>query len=286
MFGQQPETEREPSGNRPKKGSSSRFAEWVQTTQGIVSIIATVVTLIGGAGSAAFALYHHGQQPSPSPTPSPIITATTINPSPASPSPPPSPSPAPSPLDYFDQLAGSAQLTQALLTPGVLGTAAEVTRRGTNLSGLTAICGDLIPSGVQLTADDAIYDAQTKQSLEETVLEWDGPRDAAALITDDHVALDQTGGCSFSTDGKTIHWTGDYTGPVSSNCSNGQYIATQVSSEYPYVSGFEASVQCGRYTVTITILDGNGSSATQETANAYMDNAMARLQEAIGFGQS
>jgi hypothetical protein len=185
-------------------------------------------------------------------------------------------------MDHFDQPASSAQLKQALFSPGTLGVTAGIQTRGADLSGLTVICGDPLPSGAQLTAHEIIYDAQTEQALQESIVEWGSAGDAAALITDDHVALDQTGGCNFSTDGENIQWTGDYPGSVSSNCSIGQYVATQVSIENPYRSGFQVSVQCGRYTITTVILDFNGSTATQEMANVYMDNAMARLQAAIG----
>lgn len=299
MFGQQPNAEREPGGDDPNKGSRTRFAEWVQTTQGIVSIIATVITLLGGAASTVFALNHYSPQPSSSPTRSPTDTFTLPNPSPTSSSPPPpspsppkpptpSPTPSPSPTDYFNESANSTQLTRALLSPGVLGPTAYITDRGTGLSGLTAPCGDLIPNGSQGAAHEIVYDAQTSQKLEEAIIEWDSPRDAATLIANDHVALDQSGGCSFSAGGETFQWTGDHPGSVSSNCDDGQYIATQVSGEYPYgsgfaeESGFEAAVQCGRYTVTTVILDGNGYAATQWAANTYMNDAMAKLQEAIG----
>jgi hypothetical protein len=185
-------------------------------------------------------------------------------------------------VNYFIQPASSAQLTQALFYPGILGITAEISNRGTSLSGLTVICGDPIPSGAQLAAHEIIYDAQTEQTLEESIVEWDSAGDAAALIADDHVALDQSGGCNFSTDGENIQWTGDYPGSVPSNCSIGQYVATWVSEENPNGSGFLVSTQCGLYTITTAILNGNGSTATQETANVYMDNAMARLQAVIG----
>ncbi len=272
MSEQQSEAQREPTGNRPKKESGSRFTEWVQTTQGIVSIIATVITLIGGAASAAFAVYHRSLQPSPNPTSS----SSSPNSSTTSPGLPLSP------IDYFNQPANSAQLTQALSSPGILGSTAEVTNHGTDLSYLTGICGDSIPNGAQLTAHEIIYDAQTEQTLQDSTIEWGSSGYAAALITDDHVALDQTGGCNFSAGGENIQWTGDYPGSVPSNCNIGQYVATRVSIKNPYGSGFLVSVQCGRYTIAIAILDGNGSTVTQEMANVYMDNAMARLQAAIG----
>lgn len=272
MSEQQSEAKSQPSGTRAKKESGSRFAEWVQTTQGIVTIIATVITLIGGAASAAFAIYQHSPQPSPNPTPA----SSSPNPSTTS------PNLSLSPADYFNQPANSAQLTQALFSAGILGSTAEITIHGTGLSGLTGICGDLITNGAQLAAHEAIHDAQTEQTLQESIIQWNSSGAAAALITDDHAALDQTGGCNFSAGGENLKWTGDYPGSAPSNCGIGQYVATQLSIENPYGSGFLVSVQCGRYTIATTILDGSGSTATQEMADVYLDNAMARLQAAIG----
>ena len=218
--------------------------------------------------------------PSPSPTPTPSITITTPNPSPTS------PIPSPSPTYYFNQPANSAQLTQALLPPGVLGTAAIVSKYGTDLSSLVVICGGLIPSGAQLTAHEVIYDSQTEQTLEESIVEWDSSGDAATLIIDDHTALDQGSSCSFSVSAETIQWSGDDPGSAPQECGNSQYVATyvatQVSTQSPDSSGFQTVGQCGRYTITTAILDGNGSTATQEAADAYLDNSVARLQGAIG----
>jgi hypothetical protein len=125
----------------PEKASRSRFGEWVQTTQGIVSIIAGVVALIGGGTGVAIAAHHNSSPPSPNPTPS--ISITTSNPGPTS------SSTTPSTTGVFTKSATSVQLTQALLPVQALGTGATVRSSGTNLSGVVALCGDPLPSGAQ-----------------------------------------------------------------------------------------------------------------------------------------
>ena len=191
---------------------------------------------------------------------------------------PSSSSPAPSPTSVFAIPAIVAQLTQALLPVQALGTAAAVRSSGTNLSDVVALCGVPLPSGAQLTAYETLQDGQIGQYLEEIIVEWDNPGDAATLISNAHAALDHTGSCSYGPGGQKTEFTGDYQGSAPQECDNGGYVATRVSIQSPLLSGFSASAQCGSYTISVLILGGAGTNATQQAADSYLNSAVERLR--------
>jgi hypothetical protein len=76
MAGPSPGSQRE----SPEKESRSRIGAWVQTTQGIISIIAGIVAVLGATGIAFAA---HYSQPLVSPAPTLSIPAATSSPSPS-----------------------------------------------------------------------------------------------------------------------------------------------------------------------------------------------------------
>ena len=197
---------------------------------------------------------------------------------PASPSTGPT-SPAAAPP--FTQTASTAQLTRALLPAQALDAGATVTNSGTDLADVVALCGDPLPGGARLTAYETLQDSQAGQYLEDYLIEWDNPGDAAVLISNDHAALDKTGRCSYGSVGQRIQFAGDEAGSVPQECGRGQYVATQVSIPSGSLSGFHASAQCGLYTISVTIFGGAGSAVNHETADEYLSSAVGRLQQAL-----
>lgn len=147
---------------------------------------------------------------------------------------------------------------------------------------MVGLCGDTLPGGARLTAYETLQDAQTGQYLEEFIIEWDSPRDAAVLISNDHAALDKTGSCSYGSGGQRVEFAGDEAGSAPQECGNGQYVATQVSIPSVPLSGSHASARCGLYTISVTILGGAGSTVNHETADGYLSGAVGRLQETLG----
>jgi Zn-dependent protease with chaperone function len=198
---------------------------------------------------------------------------------PASPSTGPT-SPAAAPP--FTQTASTAQLTGALFPAQALDLGATVTNSGTSLADVVALCGDPLPGGARLTAYETLQDSQAGQYLEDYLIEWDNPGDAAVLISNDHAALDKTGRCSYGSGGQRIEFAGDEAGSAPQECGGGQYVATQVSIPSASLSGFHASAQCGRYTISVTVFGGAGSAINHETADEYLSRAVARLQQALG----
>jgi Zn-dependent protease with chaperone function len=198
---------------------------------------------------------------------------------PASPSTGPT-SPAAAPP--FTQTASTAQLTEALLPAQALDAGATVRSAGTDLADVVALCGDPLPGGARLTAYETLQDSQAEQYLEEFIIEWDNPKDAAVLISNDHATLDKTGSCSYGSGGQRIEFTGDEAGAAPRECGNGQYVATQLSIPSGSLSGFHASAQCGLYTISVTVFGGPGSTVNHETADAYLSSAVGRLQQNLG----
>jgi hypothetical protein len=198
---------------------------------------------------------------------------------PASPSTGPT-SPAAAPP--FAQTASTAQLTRALFPAQALDLGATVTNSGTSLADVVALCGDPLPGGARLTAYETLQDSQAGQYLEDYLIEWDNPGDAAVLISNDHAALDKTVRCSYGSGGQRIEFAGDEAGSAPQECDGGQYVATQVSIPSASLSGFHASAQCGRYTISVTVFGGAGSVINHETADEYLSRAVARLQQALG----
>ena len=182
----------------------------------------------------------------------------------------------------FTRIASTAQLTRALLPAQELGPGAAVRNSGTDLADVVALCGDPLPGGARLTAYETLQDGQTGQFLEEFIIEWDNPGDAAVLIRNDHAALDKTGSCSYGSGEQRLEFAGDEPGSVPQECGNGQYVATQVS--YPSVPlpGFHASAQCGLYTISVTIFGRAGPAVNHETADGYLNSAVGRLQKNLG----
>jgi hypothetical protein len=261
-------------GSQPEgsgKESRSRVGEWVQTTQGIVAILTGILTLAVAATSAVYALHHH--QPPVSPGLTPSATLTTPNPGLPSSSPAPATSVSASP-------AMQAQLTQALLPTQALGLAATVQGSGTSLSALIGFCGESL-RGAELTAYETLQDGQNGQFLQEAIIKWDNTGDAALVLSNDHAALDKTGGCSYSADGQTTVLTGDLQGSPPPECDNGQYVATQTSVQSESLFGFSSTARCGLYTVFVEILSYRPEAATKQTADGYLNNAAGTLQQTL-----
>ena len=198
---------------------------------------------------------------------------------PASPSPGPT---SPTVVPPFTQTASAAQLTRALLPAQALGAGATVTNSGTDLADVVGLCGNPLPDGARLTAYETLQDSQTGQYLEDYLIEWDNPGDAAVLISNDHAALDKTGSCSYGSGGQRVEFAGDEAGSAPQECGSGQYVATQVSIPSGSLSGFHTSAQCGLYTISVTIFGGAGSTVNHETADGYLSSAVGRLQQALG----
>lgn len=182
----------------------------------------------------------------------------------------------------FAQTASTAQLTRALLPAQALVAGATVRDSGTDLADVVALCGDPLPGGARLTAYETLQDGQTGQYLEEFIIGWDNPGDAAVLISNDHAALDKTGSCGYGSGGQKLEFAGDEAGSAPQECGNGQYVATQVSIRSVSLSGFHASAQCGLYTISVTIFGGAGSTVNHETADGYLSSTVGRLQKTLG----
>jgi hypothetical protein len=220
-------------------------------------VIAGMVALAGcGAGTA-----HHGSS-----SPSAIPTSPAATPSP------------------FIQTAATAQLTHALIPAQVLGAGAVIRNSGTDLGGLSTLCGGPLPSGGRHSAYETLQDARTGQYLEEVIIEWDNSGDAAGLVSNDRAAIGQSGHCSSSSSGQTVGSVGLEPGSAPPECVNGQYVATQLSirSGSLSLSGYDATAQCGLYTISATILGGPGSAVSHKMADGYLSSAVRKLEETLG----
>ena len=254
-----------PEGTGPEKGARSRtFREWVQTWQGIGTLIVSILALVGvGTGAAIVS----GGPPGPSPT----VTSTSLKPGPSS-----------------TNSVTSAQLTQALLPAQALGTTATINTKGTDLSQIIGICGAPLRSGAQVTAFELLQDSQTNQSLLEIIIDWDADADAGTAIADNRTAVDTSGSCSYTSNNETAKYEGDYSASPPSSCSNpGKYLDTQVfvtsSSLFSpgLISGFNVEVQCGTFTIAIQAEGAPGAGVDQGAADGYLSNAVGRLAATV-----
>jgi hypothetical protein len=266
---QQPLTETRPE----KKSRAKALGDWIQTTQGLVTLIASIIALLGGGAGAAVAITRspsHAAQSGRAPT-------TSVTDSGSSPA---SPAPAPTATDAFTGPATQAQLTNALLPTSALGSAANVRMSGTNLSDIAGDCGGAL-NGDKATAYEELQDAQTDQYLTETITYWDDSADAGAAISGTRSAIDQSGNCSYSANGITQQFTGDDAGSAPQQCTGGQYLATQASIQADFLYGYQNSAQCGFFTVVVQEISGGISAVTQSTVDGYLSNAVATLQRTL-----
>ncbi len=248
--------EQPPAENRPeKKSRATALGHWIKTTRGQGILFVSVIALLAGAGAAV---------------------AITRAPHPAS----AGPTPAVSAHDVFAAAATSTQLTNALLPPSALGSAASVGLSGSNPSGIAGDCGGAL-NGAKATAYEELEDAQTGQDLSETITYWDGSADAAAAISSTRSAIDRSGSCSYSTNGITEHFAGDDAGSVPQECPGGQSLATQASIRADRLTGYQSSAQCGSFTVVIEVLASTGPVITQSTVDGYLSTAVAALQKTL-----
>jgi hypothetical protein len=266
---EQPSTE----DHSEKKSRARSLGDWIQTTQGLVTLIASVVALIGGGAGAAVAITRppgHPAQPGPTST----ASINTAGPSDTS------PGPAPSATGAFTQPATSTQLMNALLPTSALSSAANVRLSGTNLSDTAGDCGGAL-KGAEATAYEELQDAQTDLYLTETITYWDSSADAAAVISGTRSAIDQSGSCSYSANGVTQQFSGDYAGSAPQQCTGGQYLATQASIGADFLYGYQNSVQCGSFTIVVQEISGGITAVTQSAVDGYLSNATTTLQRSL-----
>jgi hypothetical protein len=199
---------------------------------------------------------------------------TNVTPNPSSPDPSNSPS----------KPNGPVNLMNALLSSGILSSAAYVESESTDLSKVTGICGAPV-YGATATADEQIVDNQHGVALDEVLVSWRSAADAGQNVISNRQAVDQSGSCSVSSSGSTATYTGDYQGSPPSSCLKpGQYFATTVSisfssSAYPELpeSGYVAEAQCGNTIIWIRAYGSYGNSITQQTADGYLSAAYTKL---------
>jgi hypothetical protein len=230
----------------------------VQTTRRALWMIACAIALTGCGSGAAPA--SHGGSSSASTASTSLVAAP------------------------FTLTASTARLTRALLPAQALGADATIRNSGTNPAGLDTLCGGPLPGGARRAAYETLQDAQTGQYLEDVVIEWDNSGDAARLISDDRAPIKLRGDCGSSSAGQTMKSVGLGPGSAPRECANGQYVATQLSirSASLSLSGYDASAQCGLYTISATIFGGAGSKVDNETADGYLSSAVAKLQQTLG----
>ena len=183
----------------------------------------------------------------------------------------------------FTRTASTARLAQALLPAQALSTGTLIRNSGTDLAGLSTLCGDSLPAGGRLTAYETLQNGQTGQYLQESVIEWDNSGDAAGLISNDRASIGQTGHCSASSGGQTVESAGLEPGSAPRECANGPYVATKLSIRTASLSlsGYDASVQCGIYTISASLFGGTGSAVSRQAAEGYLSSAAAKLQQTL-----
>lgn len=251
-----------PEQRKEKPEKESRlvaFREWLNTGTGLAALAAAVVgLLISGAASSSKIF--------PSPKPSQIVT--------------PSP-PVPQPDHSSTSPVPSFSLRNALLSRETVSSTAIVQSTGTDLSQIGTGCGGPA-SGDTATAYETIEDQQAGTFLTEELVSWDSVADAGKAITANRQAVDQNGGCSYTHNRVTAHYTGDYEGSPPSSCEDpGQYFATQIevtkpSLSFPY-SGFVTGAQCGAVTIIVLAYTNQSGGVTQQTANGYLSFAIGQL---------
>jgi hypothetical protein len=261
--------------NKPaEKGARARaFREWMQTGQGLAALIVSIIALGGAGTGAGIAIAHSNSssQPGKQIKPTPIVTVTTPIPGPSSPAPINTPVPT------------QAQLTQALLPAQQLSANAVVVSRSTGLSQATGICGAPLPSGAQLLASEVLHDSEYNESLGEAIIYWNGSTPAGAAVTNDRSAVNETGGCSYSSGGTTATFTVSYLGSPAQECGTGQFLAADISAAAASSYGYEDETRCGSYTIEIQIVGGIVAqlSLSQATADGYLNSAVGMLKKTI-----
>lgn len=245
-----------------KEPRAKSIREWIQTTQGVLTLLVSIAAL--GSGGAAIAVNSgsgHASTVSSQNSGSPMSTPSTpVNSGPVS----------------------TGQLTQALLPATALGPATSETGSGTDLSTQEGLCGEPLASGAQATAYESMQNTEDEQNLSETIIRWDSASDASNAIVGARNAIDQVGSCPISGNGTTMNVIAISGGLSPSACSSGQYVAVQGSSAQAtsYI-GYRVATSCGAYTVAIGIVGLTGV-ITQETADGYLTSAVAKLQGTIG----
>lgn len=226
-----------------------------------------------------------------------IITVALVHPSPGPPSPPPGPttsspvlpnpersSSSPAKGSGPSKVKLSAQLEQALLPAGTLGSGSSISGEGTNLSKIQLICGGPLP-GATATAYETIVNNQTGQFLDEALTAWDNAADARNVSMMNHQAINQKGTCTLSDSGETATYTGDYTGSPPSGCSSRQYLATAATLSSPSLtspySGYLVGTLCGTISVVVSVeTDLIIPAITQGIADGYLNTAADGLESA------
>jgi hypothetical protein len=258
------EAKGKPDRKDQKESRAKSVGEWIQTTQGLVALIASIVALAGGG--AAIAVNSGSGQAS---TGSVQNSATPLS----TPSAPVNSAPV-----------SAAQLTQALLPTTELGPGTVVTGSGTDLSTATGLCGEQLPSGAQATAYETMKNSNSadQQELNDSVIRWDSASDASNALASAKNTIDQIGSCPMSQNGATANISAIPGGSPPPACSGGQYLAVQGTSDQAagYI-GYRVAASCGAYTVAIAIV-GPTSVISQETADGYLTTAVAKLQSTLG----
>ena len=253
-------------GHKLEKGSRSRsFREWIQTTQGVIALIVSILTLAVGGTAVIVTI---GPTPTPKPKPNPVISPIVPN---------PSPSPVVSTGPVSSQV-----LQSALLPASALGSAALVNETGTDLSQIRRLCGGS-PQGAIATAYEALVDSQTSQFVDEAITEWQTSSAAGQAVTTNREALDASGSCSVTTSGVTERYIGDDAGSPPSSCTNpGQYLATQSSIPSDFYFGYDVEAQCGNFTIVVDAQGSPSGIGTQSVVDGYLSSAVGQFESAIG----
>jgi hypothetical protein len=254
-------------GKKEKEPRSRTFREWIQTTQGVLSLIVSIVALAGGTA----VIIKIG--PSPTPKPPRHRTQTVVR----------SPSiPSPSPSTVISTGPVSSEVLQSALLPAdTLGSAAFVAESGTDLSQLGLLCGGP-PQGATATAYETLRDSQTSQFVIEAITEWQNSTAAGQAIMTNRQAVDASGSCSVTYSGITEQFVGDDSGSPPSSCTApAQYFATQSSVPSDFYFGFDVEVQCGDFTIVVNA-QGDPSIGTQSVVNGYISSAVGQFESAIG----
>ena len=284
MAGQQGTSGKQETGRPEKRSRASALGEWIQTTQGLVTLIASILALVGGGASAAVLATGAGPGNTSS-NHTPIVAVST--PSTFSTSTSASSGPTSGTISVFDGTTSTVQLMHALLLPQqALGSAASVDSSGDTI----IMCGTILPSGAQAVAYETIRNSSTGQYLTESIIHWASVAGASAVVTEFRNQIDNINGCSISSNGITYQFDGNYNfvdGSPPPQCVNGKYDGTTLttqpsvmSSGLAYSWGAESIVQCGSFTVAVKIIsDSVGTS--QHSSDGYLNLAVNNLEKAL-----
>lgn len=265
----------EPERPEPGPGKEERsraLREWIQTGQGVATLIVSIIAL-GGVGAGA-AIASGGRASSQSPGPAPSVTAVGA-------------SPGASTLAGSPAAVSSAQLAQALLPAQDMGATAIIKVKGTSLSNVIGICGAPLPGGAQAAAFELLQDSQSGQDLSESIVDWGTASEASEMITEDRTAVDQSGSCVYTNSNATTKNQGDFTSTIPSGCADpGEYLGNRVlvtTSSLPsaLISGFRSEVQCGSFTLTVQVLGVQRAGVDQDLVDGYLSNAVGRFDATV-----